>query len=64
MAKLKPCPFCGDNDPILSKMTGLCINTHGKFGSIYWVECWDGCCKTWKEDTKKAAIEAWNRRAE
>jgi Lar family restriction alleviation protein len=54
MIALKPCPFCGDDEP--QEMTGD--------GEDHWVLC--GSCggSSGVEDTAEAAAAAWNRRAE
>ena len=51
--KLKPCPFCGSKHIDITN-----------FGEVMWfIQC-DDCNATFPEcDTKKEAIEAWNRRA-
>lgn len=54
MAELKPCPFCGGTE----------LNVR-KAKYMWWVECCNvncSACSGYKSH-KKAAIEAWNRRA-
>lgn len=58
MNELKPCPFCGGE---------ACIQRHEFIGyaDTFGVVCLDCCCETRQFfETKKEAIEAWNRRAE
>lgn len=56
MPELKPCPFCGhDSGMVYSDSYGYAVKcTESK--------C-DVCVLTRHFDTKKEAIEAWNRRA-
>ena len=64
--ELKPCPFCGDDYIVLY----LEYTTSRYFHAHEWkIGCQTiGCCGCHvyghNFDTKKKAIEAWNRRAE
>lgn len=53
--KLKPCPFCGEDAGEVFDIGGFCIDS-------FYVSCREcesrGPCK----ETKRKAIEAWNRR--
>ena len=58
MNELKRCPFCGGEG---------CIQRHEFVGytDTFGVVCLDCCCETRQfYDTKKDAIEAWNRRVD
>ena len=58
MSELKPCPFCGGEG---------CLQRHDFVGytDTFGVVCLDCGCETRQfYDTKKDAIEAWNRRAD
>lgn len=54
--KLKPCPFCGNKQPILQTIT----KPHPR----HWVECMEMTCRaeTMSKSNKRRAIEIWNRR--
>ena len=54
MSELKPCPFCGYEEMVVSP-TGY----HGAY-IAYCIRCH---ASTGDYDTKVEAIEAWNRRA-
>lgn len=53
--ELKPCPFCGNDDPILYDFDG----------EDWAVECGKGLCtaQTIMVDTREQAVQNWNRRA-
>ena len=53
MTELKPCPFCGDKEIVVSP-TGF----HGAY-IAYCIQCHSN---TGDYDTKEEAIAAWNRR--
>jgi hypothetical protein len=59
--KLKPCPFCGGKAKLLP-IHNLCAETFG-----WLVKCnpkvITDSCVTLRGDTRKQAINAWNRRA-
>ena len=64
MIELKPCPFCGSDDLVMSSRETYAFMT-GKRMEFYRVKC-DTCGAMVDndfEDTDKA-IEAWNRRAD
>lgn len=50
--KLKPCPFCGGNNIIVS----------GEFAPEYWVHCDDCKASAQCRTTRSQAIEDWNTR--
>ena len=51
---LKPCPFCGGEDVIITEYDAV----------VVFVQC-DNCCATFPHfDSKEEAITAWNRRAD
>jgi Lar family restriction alleviation protein len=50
--KLKPCPFCGCNDLLLYTIVG------------YSVFCRQCGVETRIQETRRMAVDAWNRRAE
>ncbi len=52
MTELKPCPFCG-NDAVL----------YEEYEGGWVIECKVCFVKIWRKNSKKAAIKAWNRRA-
>lgn len=56
--KLKPCPFCGNDNPSLQngKWNGDAHPTQS------WVECTDCDCAAESKDTTSEAIAMWNRR--
>lgn len=52
MSKPLPCPWHGDED----------VSVHEQWrsvGSVWRVECWDGCCGPWEESSDEA-ITRWN----
>ena len=49
---VKPCPFCGDKEPIVWDLAG-----------VYWVQC-DRCnAATSLEDNLETVLKNWNVRA-
>lgn len=56
--KLKPCPFCGNTNPIIQR------RYVAQSKSIYAVQCGKCYARMVFLDRKYKAIEAWNRRAE
>ena len=56
MAELKPCPFCGS--VVIEENT----NNFGSF--VFHFMCCERCsAKTAYYETKKSAIDAWNKRS-
>lgn len=55
MEGLKPCPFCGEQSPILRPRSN---------GAYWEIVCQGDCGASFIDDTEKQAIAAWNRRAE
>lgn len=60
-AKLKPCPFCGQNVAMME--IPLRDARTGKTTYRYEAECSCGLSFTVKSATKEEAIYRWNRRA-
>lgn len=59
MDELKPCPFCGSEEPVVHAVT---VPMFGGFK--HWVTC-DGCkAETAAADTMEEAVEIWNRRTQ
>jgi len=61
MTELKPCPFCGSIADLNRS------ETDGDYPQIYYICCenYMTCsCRTTMFDTKKEAIEVWNKRPE
>lgn len=56
--KLKPCPFCGNTNPIIQKR----YVTQSK--AIYAVQCRKCYARMFFIDRKYKAVEAWNRRVD
>ncbi len=56
--KLKPCPFCGNTNPIIQR------RYVAQSKSIYAVQCRKCYARMVFLDRKYKAIEAWNRRIE
>ena len=63
MEELKPCPFCGNKEPILMRRAG----TNGWRAWFYVLCDWnDGGCGAsgqWNHD-KEEAVDAWNTRTD
>lgn len=60
MENLKPCPFCGAKDEL--EIWDLGGDKWGNIKELWIVHCANcGCNMDWL-DSKKEAIEAWNRR--
>lgn len=57
MAELKPCPFCGN-----SAYTHISYKIHSR--KVRYVTKCTKCNANMEYRSEKAAIEAWNRRAE
>lgn len=53
--KLKPCPFCGHDWPLL-------ITHSSDAGNEYSVRCYQGCCEI-SDEYRDQAIKEWNTRA-
>lgn len=56
--KLKPCPFCGNTNPIIQR------RYVAQSKSIYAVQCRKCYARMVFLDRKYKAIEAWNRRSD
>lgn len=59
MAILKPCPFCGNTNPILQRSRYVWQSK-----SIYAVQCNKCCARMVFFDSIHMAIDAWNRRVD
>ena len=53
MAELKPCPFCGANNPIITRVDFL---------GNYIIQCDTCSAKSGLRVDEQAAIDAWNKR--
>ena len=64
MSELKPCPFCGSDDLVMSSREAYALMT-GKRMEFYRVKC-DTCGAMVDNDfgDTDEAIEAWNRRVD
>lgn len=63
MSELKPCPFCGGVNIILSYDPEGKIDTEGRQWS--WTAVCGKCCSTsGLTHSRDAAIESWNRRVD
>ncbi len=71
MLKLKPCPFCGEELAVVSKITEGCFIKYqivcddssyrkGAYDGVYVYGCGGS---TGYYDTRSEAIDAWNTRA-
>jgi len=65
MTKLKPCPFCGNND-----LKDMDIETMGRQSlhiknkvKSYFVHCWKCGANGAVENNTNKAIDAWNKRS-
>jgi Lar family restriction alleviation protein len=57
MNELKPCPFCGEDNPIMQV-------DKEEYSLTYCVQCWHCDCRTDDYPNEEEAIERWNRRAD
>ena len=55
---LLACPFCGSDDVAIAETDSGIGGLRGE----YYVTCWHCYAETSKEDTKRKARRAWNRR--
>ncbi len=58
MEKIKPCPFCKENNPIMRQDRKVHIIT------TYYVQCCNCNCRTGYCPTQEDAVERWNRRVD
>ena len=63
-AGLKPCPFCGEKNPLVQKLYRATEEGLSKT-AVWYVECSDGYCASRTGDCGmyETALEIWNRRA-
>lgn len=54
MSELKPCPFCGHDEPLL-------VTHSSDAGNEYSVRCYNGCCEI-GDEYREEAVAVWNTR--
>lgn len=61
MEELKPCPFCGSDEPLMHNVE---IEHNGKWLKRYEVYCNNCGARTLRVRQEESAILRWNRRAD
>lgn len=61
--KLKPCPFCGNENPTLAEIRSWVVGNFVWFVGCENEGCYFGDSLGETFDSKEEAIEAWNKRS-